>query len=124
MTDSETTTTTTQENNPKAHPHYGRLRGVVFDMDGTLTLPGDLDLAGVRARHDIAPHADIMATVRARLASADPAERARGAAALADVERVEAAGVAHMALQPGAAALVKASHAMEFGKIVKELETL
>lgn len=77
-------------------------------MDGTLTLPGDLDLAGVRARHGIAPHADIMATVHARLAAADPAERARGAAALADVERVEAAGVAHMALQPGAAALLAA----------------
>ena len=28
------------------------------------------------------------------------------------------------AFVPGAAALVKASHAMEFGKIVKELETL
>ena len=91
-------------------PQYGRLRGVVFDMDGTLTLPGDLDLAGVRTRHGIAPHADIMATIHARLASADPAERARGTAAFADVERVEAAGVAHMALQPGAAALLAALH--------------
>ena len=85
---------------------YGVLRGVVFDMDGTLTLPSALDLAGVRARHNIAAHADIMATVRERLASADPAVRASGEAALADVERVEAAGVAAMELQPGAAELL------------------
>merc|ERR1712094_85005 len=42
------------------------LKGVVFDMDGTLTLPGQLDFQRMRERTGVPPGADIVPFLRER----------------------------------------------------------
>ena len=72
-------------------------RGIIFDMDGTLTVPV-LDFAAMRARLGI-PSGDILATVR----SWTPEQQTH---AYAIIDELEEQGRCDMALQPGARDLV------------------
>jgi HAD superfamily hydrolase (TIGR01549 family) len=78
------------------------LVGVIFDMDGTLTLPSDLDFGELRRRFGIPREADIMS----HLATAMPRHETRLAAVQA-VEDLEAKAREGMVLQPGAAELIE-----------------
>ena len=77
------------------------LRGVLFDMDGTLTLPGQLDFAQMREAAGLPTGANIIEVIEAMT---DPAEKA---AAWAAIERVELDTYANVKLQPGMATLIK-----------------
>mmetsp|Transcript_49233 Transcript_49233/g.147061 ORF Transcript_49233/g.147061 Transcript_49233/m.147061 type:complete len:522 (+) Transcript_49233:86-1651(+) len=72
------------------------LRGVVFDMDGTLTLPGQIDFARMRERVGV-PTGDIVTALRERHAG-DPAALAEAMAAIDEEER---RAFDPPALQPG-----------------------
>jgi len=72
------------------------LRGVVFDMDGTLTLPGQIDFARMRERVGV-PAGDIVTGLRERHAQ-DPAALAE---AMAQVEEEERRAFDPPQLQPG-----------------------
>lgn len=61
------------------------LRGIVFDMDGTLTLPGQIDFARMRERVGV-PTGDIVTGLRERHAG-DPEGLAKAMAAIEDEER-------------------------------------
>ncbi|MFO7535772.1 MAG: HAD-IA family hydrolase [Kiritimatiellia bacterium] len=74
------------------------IQGVIFDMDGTLTVPV-LDFALMRARLGIA-EGDILATVRAW-----PADRQAWAFGI--IEEIEEEGRFRLQLQPGAQALMR-----------------
>ena len=73
------------------------LRGVIFDMDGTLTVPV-IDFAEMRRRLGI-PDGDILAVLRSW-----PAERR--AAAFAVIEEIEDRARAELRVQPGAPELL------------------
>lgn len=73
-------------------------RGVIFDMDGTLTVPA-IDFAAMRARLGI-PAGDILAMIR----DWEPARRTQ---AFAVIEELEAVARERMELQPGALDLVR-----------------
>ena len=77
---------------------FSEIRGVIFDMDGTLTRPV-IDFAEMRRRLDL-PEGDILATIRAW-----PPERQRRAFAI--IEALEADARERMALQPGARELLE-----------------
>lgn len=81
---------------PHPHPHSPapRIRGVVFDMDGTITHVGAIDFAAMRRRVGVPPGHDIIAWIDAQ---PEAAERAR---LLAIVEEEEAAGLARLRLRP------------------------
>ena len=70
------------------------LRALVLDMDGTLTLPGAIDFARMRARLGLPYPRDIIAHVEAAPTAAERAARA------AVVEDEEARGAARLALAP------------------------
>lgn len=72
----------------------GRLRGIVFDMDGTLTLDGAIDFLEMRRRAKIPPGQDILA----HIASLPEEERRQAENAVAEVERE---GYARIALNHG-----------------------
>jgi beta-phosphoglucomutase-like phosphatase (HAD superfamily) len=75
------------------------LRGVIFDMDGTLTKP-NLDFTEMYRRCGVDPKEDILAAI----AAMPPAERA---AAHAVVEEMEAEGRRTLELMPGAVQLAR-----------------
>ncbi len=75
------------------------IRGVIFDMDGTLTLPV-IDFALMRARLGI-PEGDMLAAIR----SWPPDKQAW---AFAEVEALEEEASRQLKLQPGAEALMQA----------------
>jgi hypothetical protein len=52
-----------------------RLRAIVFDMDGTLTQPGSIDFAAMRARCGVPSGVDILHHISSPALPAD--ERAR-----------------------------------------------
>ena len=66
------------------------VRGIVFDMDGTLTLPV-IDFVEMRRRAGIPPGADILETIEN---IADDVERAAAHAAVEEVEKEGLAGLA------------------------------
>merc|ERR1719424_1953025 len=74
-----------------------RLRGVVFDMDGTLTRP-NLDFGEMYRRAGVDKSEDILAAI----AAMPPADAAKASAV---VEEMEAEGRRTLALMPGAAEL-------------------
>lgn len=74
------------------------VRGVIFDMDGTLTVPA-LDFAAMRERLGI-PAGDILAAVRSW-----PAERQAWAYEV--IDRIEEDGRRALRLQPGAEPLMR-----------------
>lgn len=76
------------------------LHAIVFDMDGTLTLPGAIDFARMRSRIGAPPGTDILDHVAA---APTAVERAARAAAVADEE---ALGLEHVALMPDVNAVV------------------
>eukprot|EP00929_Paragymnodinium_shiwhaense_P107529 TRINITY_DN73671_c0_g1_i1.p1 TRINITY_DN73671_c0_g1~~TRINITY_DN73671_c0_g1_i1.p1 ORF type:complete len:287 (+),score=49.53 TRINITY_DN73671_c0_g1_i1:70-861(+) len=78
------------------------LRGVVFDMDGTLTKP-NLDFSLMYKRCGVALDKDILAEVEA-MAPED------GARATAIIEEMEAEGAATLELMPGAADFARWLH--------------
>lgn len=72
------------------------VRGVIFDMDGTLTLHGAIDFARMKARVGIARDADVLTAI-AKMGHGTPeAQRA-----LEIVEEEERAGLERVELQPG-----------------------
>lgn len=75
------------------------LKGVIFDMDGTLTIPGDLSFAELRSRFGIPKAADIMQCL------ASKPEPLRSEATRA-VEELERQARERMNLQPGAKELL------------------
>ena len=78
------------------------IRGVVFDMDGTLTLPGSIDFAAMRARIS-APHGvDVLDHIEAH---DDIRERARLHSIIEDEEEV---GFHRQQLMPDATVLLDA----------------
>lgn len=79
-------------------PRVDGIRGVIFDMDGTLTIPV-LDFALMRRRLGI-PEGDILATIRAW-----PEERQK--AAFDIIEELEQDGRDRLELQPGAQDLMR-----------------
>ena len=81
------------------------LRGVVFDMDGTLTKP-NLDFSEMYRRCGVDMSEDILGAV----AAMPPAERA---AATAVIDEMEAEGRRTLAVMPGAVELVRWLHAHE-----------
>lgn len=72
-------------------------RGVVFDMDGTLTLPFQIDFARMRQRVGVPPAADIVAFLREKHAGDESAL----AEAMAIVEEEELLAFRPPRLQPG-----------------------
>jgi HAD superfamily hydrolase (TIGR01549 family) len=76
------------------------LRALVFDMDGTLTLPGAIDFSAMRSRIGAPPGVDILTHVDA--APTDDERRLR-AAAVADEE---ARGLERVALMPDISSIV------------------
>jgi phosphoglycolate phosphatase-like HAD superfamily hydrolase len=72
----------------------GGIRGVIFDMDGTITHVGAIDFAAMRRRAGVPKGEDIIGWIDTH---SDPAERAR---LLAIVEEEEAAGLARLRLRP------------------------
>ena len=91
MTRAASSTVTTNATTPlpskKPNP---TVRGVVFDMDGTLTLPVH-DFVELRRRAGVPPGADILETIES---IADPIARAAAHAAVEEVEREGLAGLA------------------------------
>lgn len=79
------------------------LRGVVFDMDGTLTVP-NLDFARMYERCGVPMSEDLLAAV-ARMSPPD------AAAAQAVIDEMEEEGRRTLQLQPGALALARWLHA-------------
>lgn len=75
------------------------LRGVVFDLDGTLTLPHAIDFARMKARIGVAPDADVLASIAGW-------EEERQREAMAIIEEEEVMALEHVQLQPGAQELV------------------
>eukprot|EP00588_Corethron_pennatum_P009139 CAMPEP_0194270260 /NCGR_PEP_ID=MMETSP0169-20130528/4284_1 /TAXON_ID=218684 /ORGANISM="Corethron pennatum, Strain L29A3" /LENGTH=173 /DNA_ID=CAMNT_0039012241 /DNA_START=70 /DNA_END=587 /DNA_ORIENTATION=- len=71
------------------------LRGVIFDMDGTLTVP-NLDFAEMYSRAGVDPSEDILTAIEKM-----PEDRARSAQAV--IEEMEEEGRRTLALRPGAA---------------------
>jgi len=81
-----------QQQNPPPLPPPPRpiIRGAVFDMDGTLTLPV-IDFAEMRRRAGVPPGGDILATIEA---ITDPEAKAAAIAAVEEVEREGLEGLA------------------------------
>ncbi len=77
---------------------FSKIRGVIFDLDGTLTQP-IINFTEMRRRLEL-PEGDILATVRTW-----PSERQRQAFAI--IEEIEADARARMTLQPGARELME-----------------
>jgi len=75
------------------------IRGVVFDMDGTLTAPGQIDFERVRSLCKVPPGEDIVLYLQRKHAG----DTAGLAAAMAVVEEEEKAAFIHPVLQPGLA---------------------
>ncbi|CEM12735.1 unnamed protein product [Vitrella brassicaformis CCMP3155] len=73
-----------------------KLAGVLFDMDGTLTLPHQIDFTKMKERLGIPPHEDVLRTLKERYGDS-PDEYAR---AMQIIDEVEAEGAAELALQP------------------------
>ena len=91
MTKSAAATTSTAPKTTPNRPHPPpTIRGVVFDMDGTLTLPV-IDFVEMRRRAGVPPGADILETIEA---ISDPVARARAHAAVEEVELEGLAGLA------------------------------
>lgn len=78
-----------------------RIRGVIFDMDGTLTVPY-LDFAEMKRRVGVPPQGDVLAALDSPEWSDE-----RRAAALAAIAEMEAEALRHLALMPGAEALCR-----------------
>lgn len=76
------------------------IRGVIFDMDGTLTTPGQIDFTGIRRALGIGEEADILSHVDA-LVSAEAREEA-----LRFIQAEELKGFQTIDLQPGAEELI------------------
>lgn len=76
-----------------AAPQWVEIKGIIFDMDGTLTLPV-LNFKEMRAHLGLCPNQDILPTVL----SFPPDRRAR---AMAIIEELEEEGIQCMQLQPG-----------------------
>ncbi|CAM9868498.1 unnamed protein product [Chrysoparadoxa australica] len=68
--------------------------GVIFDMDGTLTEPGNIDFSAMRRRLGIPPSGDILADIQ-KMPESKQAE------ALQIVEEEELAALEKLVLQPG-----------------------
>ncbi|KAJ1457116.1 HAD-like domain-containing protein [Pelagophyceae sp. CCMP2097] len=75
------------------------LRGVVFDMDGTLTVP-NLDFRSMYARCGVSANLDLLAEIALM-------EPARASEARAVIDEMEAAAASSLQLTTGAAAAVK-----------------
>jgi len=73
------------------------IRGVLFDMDGTLTLPGALDLSRIRERTGVPPGVDVVPYLREKHAS----DEAGLAAAMAIIDEEERASFNPPQLRPG-----------------------
>ena len=73
------------------------LRTVIFDLDGTLTAPGQIDFLGLRRDIGCPASSDILTFVEAR-SRANPQE---GEALMAIVHRYEAEALATVAPMPG-----------------------
>ena len=86
------------------------LRGVLFDMDGTLTLPSQLDFVRMRSAAGLPAGAPIFSAIEAL-----PADRR--AAAWAAIETIELEACASLQLQPGLATLFAAlrTHGLRVG---------
>lgn len=80
------------------HGPLERIKAVIFDMDGTLTVPV-LNFLEMRSRLGLRPEQDILPTIQALPAT----ERER---AMAVIEELEEEGVRKMEVQPGALALL------------------
>jgi len=85
------------------------IRGVIFDMDGTLTLPV-IDFALMRARLGV-PEGDILTAIRAW-----PPDKQ--AWAFAEVEQLEEEANRQLKLQPGAEAVMRALDARGIQKAI------
>lgn len=79
-----------------AHP-----RGVIFDMDGTLTQPGSIDFAAMRARVGAPLGVDVLDHIAMH---SDPEERARLHSV---IEEEEEAGFARQQFMPDASAVLE-----------------
>lgn len=79
------------------------LRAIVFDMDGTLTLGGQLDFARMRRAAGLAAGADIRAAIEALPAASERV------AAWAAVEAIEVETMRAGGLQPGLKELIEAA---------------
>eukprot|EP00033_Pygsuia_biforma_P001320 GCRY01001495.1.p1 GENE.GCRY01001495.1~~GCRY01001495.1.p1 ORF type:complete len:223 (-),score=31.00 GCRY01001495.1:93-761(-) len=71
----------------------GKLKGIVFDMDGTLTAPNQINFQEMRLRAGVPPFGDILQHVR----EMPPEKQAH---ALAMIEEVEKEGLIGMKLMP------------------------
>ena len=80
------------------HGALERIKAVIFDMDGTLTVPV-LNFHEMRSRLGLRPEQDILPTIQAL----PPPERER---AMAVIKELEEEGVRKMEVQPGALALL------------------
>jgi len=94
---------------------FSEIRGVIFDMDGTLTRPV-INFGEMRRRLEL-PEGDILATVRSW-----PPERQQRAFAI--IEEIEAEARERMTLQPGARELLEtlAAHHIERGLLTRNTE--
>lgn len=82
----------------REHGPLEQIKAVIFDMDGTLTVPV-LNFLEMRSRLGLRPEQDILPTIQAL----PPPERER---AMAVIEELEEEGVRKMEVQPGALALL------------------
>lgn len=80
-----------------------QFKGIVFDMDGTLTLPGHIDFKRMRQRLKLEDSEDILASVARRSGSALEE-------AMAIIEEEERKGWSLMELQPGLRTTLEALH--------------
>jgi HAD superfamily hydrolase (TIGR01509 family) len=85
------------------------IRGVIFDMDGTLTIPV-IDFALMRRRLDI-PEGDILAVIRSW-----PEDRQEIAFGI--IEEIEEDGRFKLQLQPGAEALMRTLEARRIPRAI------
>jgi pyridoxine kinase len=70
------------------------IAGIIYDMDGTLTLPGHIDFDRMRTRIGLGPGTDILEEIRKL-----PADQQEAAVAI--VEEEEMAALERLELQPG-----------------------
>lgn len=84
----------------RLHRDETRIQGILFDMDGTLTEPGQIDFSRIRRRIGIPDGHDILTHIEG-LASAEARDEA-----LAVVEEEEVAGFVDVRMQGGAERVV------------------